>query len=588
MSNDAMKESQANPQPTNVRLDDESRVRVMSPLMLVMKRFVRNRLAIIGLVIIVTMFAFAFLGPLFTPYSQTQVFYTNGEMWKDYVSVKVSNELRYVSAEGKEFPQAARAQFILALNEGRSTFSAAGVAYSYTAHGENFYDISTQSTLANVLAVGPRLSYSIAEGATLTPEVQAAFEAAIAGATPQITSVSFEEQGVPYTATRAGKGWAIGSVAPVAIASMRIFDAYDAANTSLVGGYAFRRATEIALATGATAFESAGQAYTLVLEEENTMVYRQGESEPFAIASGLVAQPKSPDVVVTVAFKEAIFEAIEQSMEAFTYAEPEGDVEYTISRTHETYTVKRREITQLINQYATPGKVHPLGTDSNGMDMITRLMYGGRVSLLVGFVVIIIEMAIGVVVGGVAGYFGGWMDTLLMRFIDLFNCIPYYPILIIMGAVMDASDVDPYARIFLLMITLGILGWTGIARVVRGQILSLREQDFMLATEATGVRISRRIFRHLVPNVMPLLIVHATLNLGGIIITEATLSFLGLGLKYPMASWGTIINDATNIYVMTNFWFIWIPAGMLILLTVLGFNFIGDGLRDAFDPKMRR
>jgi peptide/nickel transport system permease protein len=201
---------------------------------------------------------------------------------------------------------------------------------------------------------------------------------------------------------------------------------------------------------------------------------------------------------------------------------------------------------------------------------------------------VLIELFIGVIIGGVSGYFGGAIDLLLMRFIDLFNCIPQWPILIIMGSVMDTLEIDPYVRIFLLMLSLGLLGWTGIARVVRGQILTLREQDFMIAAEATGIRVSARIFRHLVPNVMPLLIVQATLSLGGVIITEATLSFLGMGLKYPLASWGTIINAATNIYTMTNFWYLWIPAGMLILITVLGFNFVGDGLRDAFDPKMKR
>jgi peptide/nickel transport system permease protein len=148
--------------------------------------------------------------------------------------------------------------------------------------------------------------------------------------------------------------------------------------------------------------------------------------------------------------------------------------------------------------------------------------------------------------------------------------------------------VDPYLRVFFLMFIMGLMGWTGIARVVRGQILALREQDFMIATEATGIRVSRRIGKHLVPNVMPLLIVQATMGLGSIILTEATLSFLGLGIKYPLASWGSIINAASNPYIVTNYWFIWVPAGLLILLTVLGFNFVGDGLRDAYDPKMKR
>ena len=205
------------------------------------------------------------------------------------------------------------------------------------------------------------------------------------------------------------------------------------------------------------------------------------------------------------------------------------------------------------------------------MDVITRLMFGGRVSLLVGFVVILIEVLIGIVVGGVSGYFGGAVDTALMRFVDLFNSIPFYPVVLIFGSVMDALEVLPMVRIFLLMGILGVLGWTGVARVVRGQILSLREQDFMVAAEATGIRTSRRIFKHLVPNVMPLLIVQATAGLGGIIITEATLGFLGLGIKYPLASWGSIINTASDAFVMTNYWFMWIPAGTIYAGTALVF-----------------
>ena len=222
------------------------------------------------------------------------------------------------------------------------------------------------------------------------------------------------------------------------------------------------------------------------------------------------------------------------------------------------------------------------------MDLMTRLMYGGRVSLMVGFVVIFFETFLGVILGGISGYFGGWTDTLLMRLVDLVNAIPFYPTIIIIGSVLDHLKVGATARLFLLMVVIGLLGWTGIARVVRGQILSLREQDFMIATEATGIRTSRRIFRHLVPNVMPLLIVNATMGLGSVILLEATLGFLGLGVKYPMASWGSIINQATDMHVMTTAWWIWIPAGALILTTVLGFNFVGDGLRDAFDPKMKR
>ena len=143
-------------------------------------------------------------------------------------------------------------------------------------------------------------------------------------------------------------------------------------------------------------------------------------------------------------------------------------------------------------------------------------------------------------------------------------------------------------RIYMLCIVMSIIGWVSIARIIRGQILSLREQEFMTAAEATGIRVSRRIFRHLIPNVIPQLVVFASMGIGDVILAESTLSFLGLGIKYPAASWGSIINAVNDSYVMTNYLFVWVPAGVLILLTVLAYNFIGDGLRDAFDPKMKR
>ena len=190
--------------------------------------------------------------------------------------------------------------------------------------------------------------------------------------------------------------------------------------------------------------------------------------------------------------------------------------------------------------------------------------------------------------GGISGYFGGWVDGLIMRIVDIFYCIPSLPVIIILGAAMDAANLPSLLRIIYLMLILGFLGWPSVARMVRGQILSLREQEFMTATEACGIAVPRRIFRHLIPNVIPQLIVIMTMGLGSTIITEATLSFLGLGVRFPFASWGNIISDVNDTYVLTNYWFIWIPAGLLLLVTVLAFNIVGDGLRDAFDPKMKR
>jgi len=242
----------------------------------------------------------------------------------------------------------------------------------------------------------------------------------------------------------------------------------------------------------------------------------------------------------------------------------------------------------LIRRFERPSFEHLLGLDSNGMDIMTRLMYGGQISLTIGFIVIGIEIFIGVILGGIAGFYGKWVDGLIMRLVDIFNSLPFLPIMLIVGAVVEATDIDKSKNIYILMLAMGLLGWPGIARLVRGQILSLREQEFMVATEATGLKSSRRIFRHLIPNIIPQLIVVATAGLGGIILTEAALSFLGFGVRYPVPSWGNMINAVNDAWILKQYWFTWIPAGLLILVTVMAFNFVGDGLRDAFDPKMKR
>ena len=285
-------------------------------------------------------------------------------------------------------------------------------------------------------------------------------------------------------------------------------------------------------------------------------------------------------------FRQAAQKAIAEKVGEFTVSGRNFQISY--SPAGQFWQVKEQTQTQVWDAYAAPSRAHPVGTDKNGMDVLTRLMYGGRVSLVIGFIVVGISALLGVALGGVAGYFGKWVDGVIMRLVDIFYCIPSTPVLIILGAAMDGMRVEPQLRMVLLMLILGFLGWPTVARLVRGQILSLREQEFMTATESCGLRIRRRIFRHLIPNVIPQLIVTCTMSLGSTILTEATLSFLGLGVKFPFASWGNIMNDVANSHVLTSYWFVWVPAGVCLVLSVLGFNFVGDGLRDAYDPKMKR
>ncbi len=241
-----------------------------------------------------------------------------------------------------------------------------------------------------------------------------------------------------------------------------------------------------------------------------------------------------------------------------------------------------------INLYASPSKDHLLGTDDKGMDVFVRLMYGGRISLKIGFIVVILETIIGVVLGSLAGYFGGWVDNVIMRIVDVFQCVPTLPILLIASAMIDSWQVDADTRIYLLMVIITIFSWSGVARLVRGQILSLREQEYITATEVMGLPTWRKIFLHLIPNVMPQLIVSMTLGLGSVILYESTLSFLGLGVQLPKAAWGTMIATSNDPQVLNYHMNMWLPAGIMIVIAVLGFNFVGDGLRDAMDPKAKK
>ena len=556
-------------------LDDEQRVKVLSPSMLVFKRFIRNRLAIVGVIFIAFMFVFSYIGGWVSPYGEDQVFYHNEQLEKDYASVTVNNDFRYTLAEGGEFSSLAQSEFILAVNQGDAAFEVSGKSYTLEQLGEDLYLISGTQTAASGLSNKMMTALKPVDGVELPNGwLDAANAAATAG------EDGFEFNGVNYIITRSGKEATVGSAAPLALASKKI---YDTENSAVKTGFDFRLACETAIAEGKSSFEADGKTYQLEIDPDiGATVTLDGEM--YALVSNTVVNTYVSGQELSLEFKDAAKEAIADNLSSFEF---DGQ-DYSIYRSNNIWDVRAETEALVVNAYEAPSLTHWLGTDGNGMDLLTRIMYGGRVSLMIGFIVVAIAALLGVVLGGVAGYFGKWVDSLIMRIVDIFNCIPSTPLIIILGSIMDAERVDPQVRMIYLMLVLGFLSWPGVARMVRGQILSLREQEFMTATEACGLTISHRIFHHLVPNVIPQLIVICTMSLGSTIITESTLSFLGLGVKFPFASWGNIISAVSTVYVMTNYWFVWIPAGLCILLTVLGFNFIGDGLRDAFDPKMKR
>ncbi len=551
-----MKNADQTPAEEHYSLNDDRRVKVLSPGMLVAKRFIRNRMAVTGLVILIFMFVFSFIGGLVSPYGQDQFFYTDKTIRKSFGEAKENTEFRYGSNSDELFGLTAQAKAMLAIQQGKDTFNFSNHNYTMNKVSDEMFTISCDGVMVGY----------------------AAKDMVNADAADQKLSFEFNYQALTAYATGAKEFTADGVTYALAEDGGITLDGADYAYISryLVQAispdvFLSRDFKDKLLATIATAQD--GKA-TFTYTDESLIMNEPEQTEDGENADGQTSGINTEDP-----------NAPKQD-DTSNSATAEYDLEFKAATN--SWQILQEKSSRQYDQYSFPNMKHWLGTDMYGMDMLTRLMYGGRVSLLIGFIVIIIETVIGVIFGGISGYFGGWVDNLIMRIVDIFYCIPSMPVIIILGAAMDASRVDPTIRMVYLMLILGFLGWAGIARLVRGQILSLREQEYMAAAEACGLSVSRRIFKHLIPNVVPQLIVTCTMGLGSVIIMEATLSFLGLGVKFPFASWGNIISDVNNTHVLTTYWFIWIPAGVLLLLTVLAFNLVGDGLRDAFDPKMKR
>lgn len=228
---------------------------------------------------------------------------------------------------------------------------------------------------------------------------------------------------------------------------------------------------------------------------------------------------------------------------------------------------------------------HPLGTDAVGRDLLARLLYGARISLQVGIFTVIFELLIGVFVGALAGYYGGWVDWVTMRVTDVFLSIPLLPLLLVLTAIVAASSNKAALSFWVIVVIIGALSWPTVARLVRASYLVLREREFAEAARAVGNGDLRIIFRHLLPNAVAPIVVQATLDVANVIVLESTLSYLGFGIQPPTASWGNMLADAqANLQVA---WWAAVFPGLCILFTVLSINFIGDGLRDALDPNMK-
>ena len=496
-----------NPKQEQYSLNDDRRVKVLSPGALVAKRFFRNRLAVVGLTMLLAMFVFSFIGGVVSPYGQDQQFYTYTQMSKEYVGVTRNDKLRFVVADDQEFGSIAQSKGNEAIKKGEETFTYKDNDYEVETLNEDLYVFRQGRT---VLAYASKDMVTAADGVA-----ELSFDAKLAALTAQVA--------------------------------------------------------------GETTFTADGQDYAL---DDDGNITQSGNE--VAYIGRFVVSAADASVVISRDFRDRLEEAIDDNITEFTYTDADGnEAEYDIVYDASTgvWSVKQMTETYVFDRYASPNKEHWLGTDTNGMDMLTRLMYGTRISMLVALMAAFVNLIIGILYGGISGYLGGTVDMIMMRIVDIISTIPLTLYVILIMQVLGAG-------IQSIIVALGSVYWVDMARVVRGQILSLKQQEFVLAAKTIGSSATTILFDHLIPNALGSILVTITMLIPSAIFMEAFLGYLGIGLQPPLASLGTMCNDA-SANLRTSPHELLIPA-LMICVIMFAFNFVGDGLRDALDPKLKK
>ncbi len=229
-----------------------------------------------------------------------------------------------------------------------------------------------------------------------------------------------------------------------------------------------------------------------------------------------------------------------------------------------------------------------MGTDSKGRDVFTRIVHGGKMTMTIGAVAVIVSTIIAIIIGCVSGYFGGWVDMLLMRITEIFSSIPFLPFAMMLSFVIRTMPISETMRIFIIMVMLGLLSWTGLAVMIRAQVLAEREKEFVIAAKSMGIKERTIAFKHILPNVISVILVNVTLSFAGCLLTESSLSYLGFGVQQPSPTWGNMLNGANNSIVIQNYWWQWVFPAIFLGIATISINIIGDALRDVLDPKSSR
>ena len=324
--------------------------------------------------------------------------------------------------------------------------------------------------------------------------------------------------------------------------------------------------------------------YALVLEDGNVVVFGA-----ISYGENLIPTFGAGEKIVSISAGTRHFVAVSDQGSVYAWGHNDGgQTEVAGSTSAKVYTGAKQ--TYLVNENGqltgkTGFKGYLMGTDGLGRDIFTRIIHGGKMTMTIGAVAVIVSTIIAIIIGCISGYFGGWVDMLLMRVTEIFSAIPFLPFAMMLSYVIRTMPIGETTRIFIIMLMLGVLSWTGLARMIRAQVLAEREKEFVIAAKSMGVQESHIAFKHILPNVISVILVNVTLDFAGCLLTESSLSYLGFGVQQPQPTWGNMLYGANNSVVIQNYWWQWVFPAIFLAIATISINIIGDTLRDVMDPK---
>ncbi len=595
-----------------------------SPSKLAVKRFFRKPLAVIALTILVGMFLFVFIGPMFNPIdlSYTETLHTNVAPTMNMMSIPggMSSNPGGITSKGT---------FTLGL-DGEGNVHTWGYYYSFfKEEGKNVHDIPQAVKDANILYAAAGTDHCIAIGDDGTvygwgksENAQYGNDPSAIGNTKQpselingkidVQNVAQLICGDQMTAIlmKDGTFYAWGNAIAKCLNydsmmkaqnkedirfSKLVFTTSDLFGITTDGQFYtgsnnqykfFNGKNTQEYIAGRKVVDMAATADSLVLQLED------GELIPLGVLNSVPTLPEG-EKVASISAGSRHFVMVTDTGRVISWGNGKlgqtdvpddlavaGAVDEVFASGFQNYAYKDG---QLVGKWGLKGYL--MGTDNLGRDVFNRVLNGGRMTMTIGAVAVIVSSIIGIIVGCISGYFGGWVDMLLMRVTEIFSAIPFLPFALVLSAILQGSSLPEDTRIFIIMIILGLLSWTGLAKLVRGQILAEREKEFVVAAQSMGVKEGRIAFKHILPNVVSVIIVSLTLDFASCMLTESSLSYLGFGVKLPRPTWGNMLDGCRNSQVIQHYWWRWVFPSLFLAVTVICINIIGDTLRDILDPK---